>query len=233
MSKKYFDYLNNEIDFKGRNFTFEEAKRILLTGRYFAFGEGNNSSSVIACKCKDFYLYDLKAQEFKIPVDFDHWKGFNNWKILPMPKDKFNNKFVGSDFKVFAYENNIELKRDITWALKMIAQGKIVTREGNPKICLFPPDDYDNSDVNITAEDLFAEDWEIFHLRTFNDVLSEMYAGKTIRRKSWLPNKGIGKYAGVCTLDYLDLLAEDWEVIDTVEEVDCIQVQHLKDRNEH
>ena len=99
--------------------------------------------------------------------------------------------------------------------------------------CLFPPDDYDNSDVNITAEDLFAEDWEIFHLRTFNDVLSEMYAGKTIRRKSWFPNKGIGKYAGVYALDYLDLLAEDWEVIDTVEEVDCIQVQHLKDRNEH
>ena len=232
MSKKYFGYLN-EIDYKGRNFTFEEAKRILLTERYFAFGEDNHSSSVIACKCKDFYLYDLNTKEFLIPVRFDHWKNYNKWKILPMPKNKFNNKFVGSDFDTFAEENNIRLKRDINWALDMLKHGKIVTREGNPKIYLFPPDNYDNSNVKITAEDLFAEDWEIFHFKTFKDVLDDMYAGKTIRRKSWHPDLGIGMYTNSLMIKYEDLLADDWEVVDVVAEVDKMQDQIMKDRNEY
>ena len=233
MSKKYFDYLNNEIDFTGRNFSFDEAKKILLTGRYFAFGDGNNSSTVIACKFKDFFLYDLKSNDFKDPVDFNYWKGYNNWKIMPMPKNKFNNKFVGTNFDVFLYENNIDFKRDINWALKMIAQGKIVTREGNPNLYLFPPDKYDNSKANFTVQDLFAEDWIIEPSRTLKDVLDDFNEGYTIRRKSWHPDKGIGKYSDHSTIDKIDMLAEDWEVVDIVKEVDSVQEQHLKDRNEY
>lgn len=144
---------------------------------------------------------------------------------------KFNDKHVGSDFNKFADENKIELKRDVNWAMNMLKLGKIVTRENNPKIYLFPPDKYDNSNVQLTVEDLFAEDWQIFHLKTFMDVINDLYAGKTIRRKSWAPDWGIGKYTGNYHLIYSDLMAEDWEVVDEIAEVNKQQENILRNRN--
>ncbi len=142
-------------------------------------------------------------------------------------------KFIGSNFDDFAKENNIILKRDINWALKMIKAGKIMTRENNPKIYLFPPDKYDNSHTKITVEDLFAEDWQIFHLKTFRDVLDDFYKGKSIRRKSWPDEWEIGEYSNSVLIRYADMLADDWEVVDVVAEVNSQQEQILKDRNEH
>lgn len=65
--------------------------------------------------------------------------------------------------------------------------------------------------------------------KTFKDVLDDLYAGKTIRRKSWHPDFGVGKYAAnYGKLIYLDLIADDWEVIDVIAEVDSVQREHLK-----
>jgi len=218
-----------------KKYNFSETKELILAGNHYACYGYNNRSYVIASKDKKFYLYNLKTNEYYIEINFDHWKNLNQWSVYPIIKNKYtlNKKYIGSDFDTFAEENNIDFKRDITWALKMIAHGKIVTRENNPKIYLFPPDKYDNSNVNISAEDLFAEDWEIFHLKTFKDVLDEMYAGKTIRRKSWYPEWGIGMYTNSLMVKYEDLIADDWEVVDVVAEVNKQQEQIMKDRNEH
>ena len=51
------------------------------------------------------------------------------------------------------------------------------------------------------------------------DVLDDLNAGKTIRRKSWHPDWGVGKYARYGKIIYLDLLADDWESVDVVAEV--------------
>jgi hypothetical protein len=132
------------------------------------------------------------------------------------------NKHIGSNFDDFAKEYDIQLKRDINWAVKMLNAGKMMTREGNPSLTLFPKK-YDHAESIITTSDLFAEDWVIVQNKTFKDVLDDLYAGKTIRRKSWHSDWGVGKYARYGKLIYLDLIADDWEVEDVVAEVDKIQ----------
>jgi len=137
------------------------------------------------------------------------------------------NKHIGSNFDSFLKTNNIELKRDINWAVKMLNAGKMMSREGNPSLTLFPKK-YDHAESTITTEDLFAEDWMVVQSKSFKDVLEDLYAGKTIRRKSWHPDWGVGKYARYGKIIYLDLIADDWEVVDVVAEVDKIQ-KDLKD----
>ena len=133
------------------------------------------------------------------------------------------NKHIGSNFDSFLKTNNIELKRDINWAVKMLDAGKMMTREGNPSLTLFPKK-YDHAESTITTDDLFAEDWMVVPPKTFKDVLEDLYAGKTIRRKSWHPDFGVGKYAAnYGKMIYLDLIADDWEVVDVVAEVNKVQ----------
>jgi hypothetical protein len=143
------------------------------------------------------------------------------------------NKHIGSDFDDFAKEYNIELKRDMTWAIKMLEQGKIVCREEYPEVILFPIGIKNNPETTLTVDDLFAEDWTIFHGKSLKEVLDDLDAGKTIRRKSWYPEYGIGKYSQYIELNLQDLQARDWEVIDVVAEVDQIQKDNLKKRNGH
>ena len=50
---------------------------------------------------------------------------------------------------------------------------------------------------------------------------------------SWHPDWGVGKYSRYGKIIYLDLIADDWEVVDVVAEVNKQQEQILKDRNEH
>ena len=138
------------------------------------------------------------------------------------------NKHIGSNFDSFLKTNNIELKRDINWAVKMLDAGKMMSREGNPSLTLFPKK-YDHAESTITTEDIFAEDWVVVQSKSFKDVLEDLYAGKTIRRKSWHPDWGVGKYAAnYGKLIYLDLIADDWEVVDVVAEVDKVQ-KDIKD----
>jgi hypothetical protein len=139
---------------------------------------------------------------------------------------------MGSSFDSFLKTNNIVLKRDINWAIKMLEHGKMVSREGNPNLTLFPKK-YDHAESTITTTDLFAEDWVIVPIKLFKDVLDDLNAGKTIRRKSWHPDWGVGKYSKYGKIIYLDLIADDWEVVDVVAEVNKQQEQILKDRNEH
>lgn len=171
-----------------------------------------------------------KAAKFSprnIPMSFQYDPGED---YLPYAT---KNKHIGSDFDSFLKTNNIELKRDINWAVKMLDAGKMMTREGNRSLTLFPKK-YDHAESTITTDDLFAEDWMVVQSKTFKDVLDDLYAGKTIRRKSWHPDFGVGKYAAnYGKLIYLDLIADDWEVIDVVAEVNKQQEQILKDRNEH
>ena len=138
------------------------------------------------------------------------------------------NKHIGSNFDDFLKTNNIELKRDMNWALKMLGLGKIMTREGNRSLVLFPPNKSNNQDVKITVNDLFAEDWIVVRNKTFKEVLDDLYAGKTVRRISWDPSRGIGKFAQPYGATYLDLLADDWESVDVVSEVNKNQ-QDIKD----
>ena len=143
------------------------------------------------------------------------------------------NKHIGSDFDDFAKEYNIELKRDMTWAIKMLEQGKIVCREEYPEVILFPIGIKNNPEITLTVDDLFAEDWIIFKGKNLKEVLDDFYAGKTVRRKSWYPEHGLGKYSKHIELNFEDLTACDWEVIDVVAEVDQMQKEHLKNRNGH
>ena len=182
------------------------------------------------------YYYEIKqlGQEI-IKIDLEHYSR-KTWKAAKVPNTYFphtlENKHMGSNFDDFATENNIELKRDMNWALKMIESGKMVSREGNPGLTLFPKK-YDHAESTITTEDLFAEDWVIVPNKLFEDVLDDLNAGKTIRRKSWHSDWGVGKYARYGKIIYLDLIADDWEVVDVVAEVNKQQEQILKDRNEH
>ena len=104
----------------------------------------------------------------------------------------------------------------------MIESGKMVSRESNPSLTLFPKK-YDHAESTITTTDLFAEDWFVVPNKTFEDVLDDLYAGKTIRRKSWHSDWGVGKYARYGKIIYLDLIADDWEVVDVIAEVDKVQ----------
>ena len=179
-----------------------------------------------------------KDQKYYYDVEINKAK-FNESASYSLDPGKYNssyaveNKHIGSDFDSFLKTNNIELKRDINWAVKMLEAGKMMTREGNRSLTLFPKK-YDHAESTITTEDLFAEDWMIVPPKTFKEVLDDLYAGKTIRRKSWHPDFGIGKYAAnYGKMIYLDLIADDWEVIDVVAEVNKQQEKILKDRNEH
>ena len=118
-------------------------------------------------------------------------------------------------------------KEDTNWAIKMIESGKMVSREGNPGLTLFPKK-YDHAESTITTIDLFAEDWVVVPNKLFKDVLDDLNAGKTIRRKSWHSDWGVGKYARYGKIIYLDLIADDWEVVDVVAEVNKIQEEHRK-----
>ena len=172
---------------------------------------------------------------------------YTKWKAAKLDKTNFpytldpgedylpyalENKHIGSSFDDFAKENNIEFKRDINWAVKMLKHGKMMSREANSSLTLFPKK-YDHAESTITTSDLFAEDWVVVPTKLFKDVLDDLNAGKTIRRKSWHPDWGVGKYSRYGKIIYLDLIADDWEVVDVVTEVNKQQEQILKDRNEH
>jgi hypothetical protein len=169
------------------------------------------------------YYYDVEISKAK----------FNESASYTLDPGKYHspyavkNKHIGSNFDDFLKTNNIELKRDINWAVKMLDAGKMMSREGNPNLTLFPKK-YDHAESTITTEDLFAEDWVVVPTKLFKDVLDDLNAGKTIRRKSWHPDWGVGKYARYGKIIYLDLIADDWEVVDVVAEVDKIQ-KDLKD----
>jgi hypothetical protein len=115
----------------------------------------------------------------------------------------------------------------------MLQQGKIVYREEFPEVILFPLGLKNNPETLLTVDDLFAEDWMVFNGKNLKEVLDDFYAGKSIRRKSWYSEYVMGKYSKDCELNFEDLNANDWEVVDVVAEVDQIQKDHLKDRNEY
>jgi hypothetical protein len=185
---------------------------------------------------KFYYEKNVWGEEYSKDLITKHNES-KRWHAKKLPATMItppDNKHIGSDYNEFCEENNIVLKRDINWAIKMLDAGKMMTREGNRSLTLFPKK-YDHAESTITTEDLFAEDWIVVQAKTFIDVLDDLYAGKTIRRKSWaLEDWGVGKYAnGYGRLIYSDLIADDWQVIDVVAEVDQQQKEILKDRNEH
>ncbi len=205
-----------------------------------AFSNGTNWNKYAYAKCKGkIHIFYYERYTWGPEVSDESIIKYNKsqlWNAKKLPARMIippDNKHIGSNFDDFAKENNIHLKRDINWAVKMVDAGKMMTREGNRSLTLFPKK-YDHAESTITTEDLFAEDWMIVPPKTFKDVLEDLYAGKTIRRKSWHPDFGVGKYAnGYGKLIYLDLIADDWEVIDVVAEVNKQQEQILKDRNEY
>ncbi len=138
------------------------------------------------------------------------------------------NKHIGSSFDSFLKESNIQFKRDINWAIKMLEQGVIVYREEFPEVILFPIGYKNNAETKLTVDDLFAEDWTIFRGKSLKEVLDDLDAGKSIRRKSWYPEYLIGKYSKDIELNLEDLKARDWEVVDVVAEVNKVQ-QDIKD----
>ena len=189
------------------------------------------------------YYYETKQWGTEVKDFTYHQNKDKTWKAAKLDKTNFpytldpgedylhyavENKHIGSNFDDFLKTNKIELKRDINWAVKMLDAGKMMSREGNPSLTLFPKK-YDHAESVITTEDLFAEDWMVVQSKSFKDVLEDLYAGKTIRRKSWSPDWGVGKYAAnYGKLIYLDLIADDWEVVDVVAEVDRVQ-KDIKD----
>jgi hypothetical protein len=188
------------------------------------------------------YYYETKQWGTEVKDFTYHQNKDKTWKAAKLDKTNFpytldpgedylpyavENKHIGSNFDDFAKENNIELKRDINWAIKMLEHGKMMSREGNPSLTLFPKK-YDHAESTITTTDLFAEDWVVVQSKSFKDVLDDLNAGKTIRRKSWHSDWGVGKYARYGKIIYLDLIADDWEVVDVVAEVDKNQ-QDIKD----
>ena len=189
------------------------------------------------------YYYETKQWGAEVKDFTHHQNKDKTWKAAKLDKTNFpytldpgedylpyavENKHIGSNFDDFLKTNKIELKRDINWAVKMLDAGKMMSREGNPSLTLFPKK-YDHAESTVTTEDLFAEDWMVVQSKSFKDVLEDLYAGKTIRRKSWSPDWGVGKYAAnYGKLIYLDLIADDWEVVDVVAEVDRVQ-KDIKD----
>jgi len=192
------------------------------------------------------YKYYYETKEWGAEVkDFTHyqhksktWKAAKLEKSIPYldPGEDYlpyavENKHIGSSFDGFLKEFNIMFKRNINWAIKMLEQGVIVYREEFPEVILFPIGYKNNPETKLTVDDLFAEDWTIFRGKSLKEVLDHLDAGKTIRRKSWYPEYGIGKYSKDIELNLEDLKARDWEVVDVVEEVNKVQKQHLEDRN--
>jgi len=189
------------------------------------------------------YYYETKQWGVEVKDFTYHQNKDKTWKAAKLDKTNFpytldpgedylpyavENKHIGSSFDSFLKEFNIMTKRDINWAVKMLDAGKMMTREGNRSLTLFPKK-YDHAESVITTEDLFAEDWVVVQSKSFKDVLDDLNAGKTIRRKSWHPDWGVGKYAAnYGKLIYLDLIADDWEVVDVVAEVDRVQ-KDIKD----
>ena len=183
------------------------------------------------------YYYETKQWGAEVKDFTHHQNKDKTWKAAKLDKTNFpytldpgedylpyavENKHIGSNFDDFLKTNKIELKRDINWAVKMLEHGKMMSREGNPSLTLFPKK-YDHAESTITTTDLFAEDWVVVQSKSFEDVLDDLNAGKTIRRKSWHSDWGVGKYARYGKIIYLDLIADDWEVEDVVAEVDKIQ----------
>jgi len=190
------------------------------------------------------YKYYYETKQWGVEVkDFTHHQNKDKtWKAAKLDKTNFpytldpgedylpyavENKHIGSNFDDFLKTNKIELKRDINWAVKMLEHGKMMSREGNPSLTLFPKK-YDHAESTITTTDLFAEDWVVVQSKSFEDVLDDLNAGKTIRRKSWHSDWGVGKYARYGKIIYLDLIADDWEVVDVIAEVNKIQEEHRK-----
>ena len=181
------------------------------------------------------YYYEIKQWGQEIKIDLENYSS-KTWKAAKVENtyllNPIKNKHIGSNFDDFAKEHNIELKRDMNWAIKMVAQGKIVYREEFPEVILFPIGSKNNPETKLNVDDLFAEDWTIFRGKSLKEVLDDLDAGKSIRRKSWYPEYLMGKYSKDFELNLQDLKARDWEVIDVVAEVDQVQKQLLKDRNE-
>ena len=188
------------------------------------------------------YYYETKQWGAEVKDFTHHQNKDKTWKAAKLDKTNFpytldpgedylpyavENKHIGSNFDDFLKTNKIELKRDINWAVKMLEHGKMMSREGNPSLTLFPKK-YDHAESTITTEDLFAEDWVVVQSKSFKDVLDDLNAGKTIRRKSWHPDWGVGKYSRYGKIIYLDLIADDWETVDVVAEVNKIQEEHRK-----
>ena len=175
------------------------------------------------------YFYDIEIKKAKLN------KAALNY--IDPGEDYFpyalENKHIGSSFDKFLKEFNIKFKRDINWAIKMLEQGVIVYREEFPEVILFPIGSKNNPETKLTVDDLFADDWTIFRGKSLKEVLGYFEAGKSIRRKSWVPEYVIGKYSKDIELNLQDLTAHDWEVVDVVEEVNKIQKEHMRFRNEH
>ena len=177
------------------------------------------------------YYYEIKQFGQEIKIDLEHYSS-KTWKAakvdninLPNPVE---NKHLGSSFDRFLKEFNITFKRNMNWAIKMLEQGVIVYREEFPEVILFPIGNKNNTETKLTVDDLFAEDWTIFRGKSLKEVLDDLDAGKSIRRKSWIPEYLIGKYSRDIELNLQDLQARDWEVVDVVMEVDKIQQDHVK-----
>jgi hypothetical protein len=182
-----------------------------------------------ACVNGKTYKYYYEIKKFGQEVKDTQLEQFKDriWKAAKL-NVSFSNKYIGSNFDEFAYENKIVLKRDMNWAIKMLAHGKIVYREEFPEVILFPIGYKNNPETKLTVDDLFAEDWTIFRGKNLKEVLDDFYAGKTIRRKSWYPEFGLGKYSKDIDLNIEDIQAFDWEVVDVVAEVNK-QQQDIKD----
>jgi hypothetical protein len=188
------------------------------------------------------YYYETKQWGAEVK-EFTHYQSSSKtWKAAKLDKTNFpyldpgedylpyavENKHIGSSFDGFLKEFNIQFKRDINWAIKMLEQGVIVYREEFPEVILFPIGYKNNAETKLTVDDLFAEDWTIFRGKSLKEVLDDLDAGKSIRRKSWYPEYLIGKYSKDIELNLEDLKARDWEVVDVVAEVNKVQ-QDIKD----
>jgi hypothetical protein len=189
------------------------------------------------------YYYETKQWGTEVKDFTHHQNKDKTWKAAKLDKTNFpytldpgedylpyaiENKHIGSNFDDFLKTNNIRLKRDMNWAIKMVAQGKIVYREEFPEVILFPIGSKNNPETKLNVDDLFAEDWTIFRGKSLKEVLDDLDAGKSIRRKSWYPEYLMGKYSKNFELNLQDLKARDWEVIDIESEVNQTQ-QDIKD----
>jgi hypothetical protein len=195
------------------------------------------------------YYYETKqwGQEIKEITHYQHssktWKAtkleksipyldpgedYLPYAIEPVSIDSSRNKHIGSSFDRFLKEFNITFKRNMNWAIKMLEQGLIVYREEFPEVILFPIGSKNNPETKLNVDDLFAEDWTIFRGKSLKEVLDDLDAGKSIRRKSWYPEYLMGKYSKDFELNLQDLKARDWEVVDIVAEVNKIQEEHKK-----
>jgi hypothetical protein len=189
------------------------------------------------------YYYETKQWGTEVKDFTHHQNKDKTWKAAKLDMTNFpstldpgegylpyaiENKHIGSNFDDFLKTNNIRLKRDMNWAIKMVAQGKIVYREEFPEVILFPIGSKNNPETKLNVDDLFAEDWTIFRGKSLKEVLDDLDAGKSIRRKSWYPEYLMGKYSKDFELNLQDLKARDWEVVDIVAEVNKNQ-QDIED----